>query len=61
MPPDLVKAHQVLDRAVEKCYRSAPFANDAQRVEYLFELYEQYTKGLFEGEPKISKRSRSKS
>lgn len=52
MPPDLVKAHQVLDRAVEKCYRSAPFANDAQRVEFLFELYEQYTKGLFETEKK---------
>jgi len=41
MPPDLVKAHAALDRAVDRCYRSAPFANDRQRVEFLFELYER--------------------
>ena len=46
MPPDLVKAHQVLDKAVDKCYRPAPFTSDAKRVEYLFELYEKYTSGL---------------
>ena len=52
MPPDLVKAHQALDKAVDKCYRPQPFpgsgtgAGDAKRVEYLFELYEKYTSGL---------------
>jgi type I restriction-modification system DNA methylase subunit len=41
MPPDLVKAHDQLDRAVEQCYRSKPFESDRERVEYLFQLYEQ--------------------
>lgn len=41
MPPRLAKAHEVLDRAVERCYRPEPFATDRQRVEYLFALYEK--------------------
>ena len=45
-----------LDKAVDKCYRAAPFASDAKRVEYLFELYEKYTMGLLAGEkPKRKK------
>ena len=57
MPPDLVKAHQTLDKAVDKCYRPQPFTTDAKRVEYLFELYEKYTKGLLAGEkPKKGKK-----
>ena len=43
MPPALVKAHQALDRAVDACYSKAAFANDAQRVEFLFERYQQLT------------------
>ena len=43
MPPALVKAHQALDRAVDACYRKAAFTNDAQRVELLFERYQQLT------------------
>jgi hypothetical protein len=43
MPPALVKAHQQLDRAVDASYRKAAFANDAQRVEFLFERYQQLT------------------
>ena len=43
MPPALVKAHQALDRAVDACYRKAAFASDAQRVEFLFERYQQFT------------------
>jgi hypothetical protein len=43
MPPALVKAHQKLDRTVDACYRKAAFANDAQRVEFLFERYQQLT------------------
>ena len=41
MPPVLAKAHEALDRAVERCYRKEPFASDRQRVEYLFALYER--------------------
>ena len=40
-PPALVRAHSDLDRAVDFCYRSQPFENDRQRVEYLFALYEK--------------------
>ena len=43
MPPVLVKAHQTLDRAVDACYRKAAFTSDAQRVEFLFERYQQLT------------------
>jgi hypothetical protein len=46
MPPALVKAHAELDRAVDLCYRSQPFTNERQRVEYLFGLYEQLTAPL---------------
>ncbi|MBL7981547.1 MAG: class I SAM-dependent DNA methyltransferase [Flavobacteriales bacterium] len=49
MPPVLLKAHQALDKAVDKCYRAQPFTSDAKRVEYLFELYEEYTRGLLGG------------
>jgi hypothetical protein len=28
MPPELARAHAQLDRAVEKCYRPAPFHSD---------------------------------
>lgn len=43
MSPVLVKAHQALDRAVDACYRKAAFNSDAQRVEFLFERYQQLT------------------
>jgi hypothetical protein len=47
MPPDLVKAHQALDKAVDQCYRPQPFPNELARIEYLFGLYEQYTAPMF--------------
>jgi hypothetical protein len=47
MPSVLVKAHQALDKAVDVCYRPHPFANETKRIEYLFELYEEYTAELF--------------
>ena len=46
MPAPLLKAHQQLDRAVDRCYRSEPFSSDRHRVEYLFALYEQLTAPL---------------
>jgi hypothetical protein len=57
MPPSLVKAHQVLDKSVDNCYRSQPFLTEAKRIEYLFELYDSYTAGLF---VKIKKTPKSK-
>jgi hypothetical protein len=47
MPPSLVKAHNELDKAVDLAYRPQPFTSDANRMEFLFELYEKYTAGLF--------------
>lgn len=46
MPPALIKAHQELDKAVDLCYRPQPFPNETKRIEFLFELYEKYTKPL---------------
>ncbi|EMJ87266.1 class I SAM-dependent DNA methyltransferase [Leptospira meyeri] len=47
MPSKLVKAHNILDKAVDLSYRSNPFPNDAKRMEFLFELYEKYVVELF--------------
>ncbi|MCW3107998.1 MAG: methylase [Segetibacter sp.] len=55
MPPVLVKAHQVLDKAVDLCYRSNPFITETKRIEFLFELYDKYTSGMF-GDEKKKKR-----
>jgi hypothetical protein len=52
MPPTLVKAHQELDKAVDLAYRPQPFTTEAKRMEFLFELYEKYTAGLFAVEKK---------
>jgi hypothetical protein len=41
MPADLTKAHARLDRAVDKCYRSQPFANERNRIEFLFKAYQR--------------------
>jgi hypothetical protein len=47
MPHELINAHQQLDKAVELAYRPQPFINETKRMEFLFELYEKYTAGLF--------------
>ena len=53
MPP---APHQALDRAVDACYRKAAFANGAQRVEFLFERYQQLTSLL----PTVQKTTKRK-
>lgn len=47
MPPALIKAHNELDKVVDQAYRSQPFTSEANRMEFLFELYEKYTADLF--------------
>ena len=44
MPEDLREAHHKLDLIVESCYQDKPFANDEERLECLFKLYEKMTK-----------------
>ena len=56
MPPILVKAHNDLDRAVDLAYRPQPFINETKRIEFLFELYDKYTAGLFAVEKKKRKK-----
>lgn len=41
MPAALLKAHERLDRAVERAYRREKFTSDSERVAYLFERYLQ--------------------
>ena len=41
MPPNLRRAHQALDRAVDRLYRKGGFASERERVEHLFMLYEK--------------------
>jgi hypothetical protein len=52
MPHALLKAHQALDKAIDLCYRPQPFPNETKRIEFLFELYDKYTAGLFTKEIK---------
>jgi len=47
MPLALVKAHNELDKAVDMACRPQPFTSEANRMEFLFELYEKYTADLF--------------
>lgn len=56
MPPELLKAHTELDRAVEKCYRPEPFHSDRERVEFLFARYEKLTAPLLPVAPKAKRR-----
>jgi len=57
MPPALVKAHNELDKAVDLAYRPQPFTSEANRMVFLFELYEKYTADLFTKEkPKKAKK-----
>jgi hypothetical protein len=49
MPPVLIKAHQALDRAVDAAYGKRDFRSDAERVAFLFTLYQKYT-SLLPGE-----------
>src|SRR3989339_143069 len=42
MPPDLVKAHQVLDKAVDTAYTKRSFSISTYRMEFLFSLYQIY-------------------
>jgi hypothetical protein len=56
MPPNLVKAHQALDVAVDGAYGRKNFKNDAERVAFLFELYQKYTSLLPTAAPAKARR-----
>jgi hypothetical protein len=52
MPAALLNAHSELDKAVDLAYRAQAFTTEANRMEFLFGLYEKYTAGLFRQEKK---------
>jgi hypothetical protein len=56
MPLQLRKAHQDLDKAVDKLYRPNPFTDDRDRVEHLFGLYEKLVAPLTAIIPKQKRR-----
>ncbi|MDP2852805.1 MAG: hypothetical protein Q8O28_01015 [Smithellaceae bacterium] len=56
MPPVLHKAHKHLDKTVDTAYGKTNFQTEAQRVAFLFELYQKYT-SLFP--PEKQKRRKS--
>jgi hypothetical protein len=56
MPANLAKAHARLDRAVDRCYRSQPFVSERNRVEYLFNLYQQLASPLLAAKTRRKKR-----
>ncbi|MCY3875769.1 MAG: hypothetical protein OXF88_15965 [Rhodobacteraceae bacterium] len=58
MPPNLRRAHQALDRAVDQLYRRTGFASERERVEHLFMLYERMRAPLELGARGKSKRRR---
>ncbi|MBA3242392.1 MAG: class I SAM-dependent DNA methyltransferase [Acidobacteria bacterium] len=63
MPKDLLDAHRDVDTAVDACYGSRRFRTDLERLEFLFDLYRQYTDPLTqlaEKETRKAKRRRSK-
>jgi hypothetical protein len=41
MPAELLKAHQELDRVVDSAYSRKTFKSDAERLEFLFEMYKK--------------------
>ena len=61
MPPELLKSHQKLDAAVDKAYERSggkkSYKSDAERVAFLFELYQKYTSLLPSDKPKPKRRT----
>ena len=60
MPPNLRRAHQALDHAVDRLYTRSGFASERERVEHLFALYEKMRAPLFAGAKRKPKRRRER-
>ena len=55
MPPKLLKAHEALDKAVDKLYRKEGFKSDTERVAHLFEMNRALTSLMGDEKPKKKK------
>ena len=58
MPPNLRRAHQAIDRAVDRLYRRTGFTSERERAEHLFMLYEKMRTPLGIGDKKPKRRRR---
>jgi len=62
MPPALLKAHQKLDTAVDPAYQPSgsqkSYAANAERVAFLFELYQRITSLLHVPAAKKTRKSK---
>lgn len=58
MPPKLLKAHETLDRAVDKLYSKTGFKTDTERVAHLFELNKRLTSLIVEDGKKSKKKTK---
>ena len=59
MPVNLRRAHQALDRAVDRLYRPRKFSSERERVEHLFTLYERMRAPLATAGKKKRRRRRA--
>ena len=59
MPVNLRRAHQSLDRAVDRLYRPRKFSSERERVEHLFMLYERMRAPLVASGKKKTRRRRA--
>ena len=60
MPPNLRRAHQALDIAVDRLYRPSGFTSEHERVEHLFILYEKIRAPLETKMKPIKRRRKAK-
>ncbi|MCY4305697.1 MAG: hypothetical protein OXC62_13115 [Aestuariivita sp.] len=58
MPPNLRKAHQALDRTVDRLYRRSGFKTERERIEHLLMLYERMYTPLTTCPPKSTQRNK---
>ena len=58
MPVKLRRAHQALDRVVDRLYRPRKFSSERERVEHLFTLYERMRAPLTAATKKKTRRKR---
>lgn len=59
MPAPLVKAHQILDRAVDAAYGKRSFKSDSERVAFLFARYQELTSLLPLVKPKAARKAKA--
>lgn len=58
MPPELRRAHDMLDKAIDRLYRRAPFEFERDRVQHLFQVYETLDTPLTAGPARAAARRR---